>query len=263
MNVREYIESGIIELYVMNALSATERAEVATLAQQYPEIQAEIEDVEAMMQVYSQAHAITPKPELKEQILNKIKQEQTQTPEQPTTTKPQAPRPPLSILSILPYALATILGIATFYFYQQYQSVKTEKAKCEQEQNLLLLKNKNQVADLEQKLNILKSGDTKIIPLLGLPTVNKDFKATVYWNAKEKATYLTIQNLPEPNSDKQYQLWAIVDKKPVDAGVFNYSRSEIQAMKAFDHAEAFAITLEPQGGSVAPTLEKMYVLGTL
>ena len=90
-----------------------------------------------------------------------------------------------------------------------------------------------------------------------------DLEATVYWSASKNATYLAIRNLPEPPADKQYQLWAIVDKKPVDAGVFEYNLSEIQSMKVFEEAQAFAVTLEPEGGSKSPTLEKMYVLGTL
>ena len=56
MNIREYIESGVIELYVMNTLSEAEAAEVEALTLQYPEIQSEIEEVQSVMQLYAQAH---------------------------------------------------------------------------------------------------------------------------------------------------------------------------------------------------------------
>ena len=46
MNIQEIIESGIIELYVMNALPEDEAMQVAALAVTHPEIRAEIEDVE-------------------------------------------------------------------------------------------------------------------------------------------------------------------------------------------------------------------------
>ena len=259
MDIRQYIESGIIELYVMNALSANEMAEVEALARQHTEIQAEIDSVQSIMQSYSQAHALTPNPQLKNKILNKI---QAEAQGEIETLKQTTSKTPLSIFTVLAGLTALVLGITTFYYYQQYQVFKLGKEKCEEDKNVQLLKTHNQIADLGQKLNILKSADTKIIPLNGLP-ISKDSKATVYWNAKEKATLLTIQNLPTPAPDKQYQLWALVKGKPVDGGVFDYSLTDIQTMKIFENAEGFAITLEPQGGRTEPTLEKMYVLGIL
>jgi anti-sigma-K factor RskA len=59
---------------------------------------------------------------------------------------------------------------------------------------------------------------------------------------------------------KQYQLWAIVDGKPVDAGMVGDCEG-LCKMKVINRAEAFAITLEKEGGSSAPTLTAMYVMG--
>ena len=128
--------------------------------------------------------------------------------------------------------------------------------------NTKLLENQKVIVQLEHKLNILRRADTKAIDMKGLG-IAPDAKVLVYWNPIEKSTLLSIQNLPVPPKGKQYQLWAIVDKKPVDAGVFMYDATAVQEMKAFDHAEAFAVTLEPEGGSTAPTVDKMYVLGTV
>ncbi|WP_338038974.1 hypothetical protein [Maribacter litopenaei] len=47
MDVQEYIASGILELYVAGILSEKENLEVHTYAQEYPEIKAEIEAIEA------------------------------------------------------------------------------------------------------------------------------------------------------------------------------------------------------------------------
>jgi anti-sigma-K factor RskA len=63
----------------------------------------------------------------------------------------------------------------------------------------------------------------------------------------------------------QYQLWAIVDGKPFDAGLLIETKTadnkyNIQKMKSFGKAEAFAITLEKKGGSATPSMDKMYVI---
>jgi anti-sigma-K factor RskA len=69
--------------------------------------------------------------------------------------------------------------------------------------------------------------------------------------------------LPLASADQQYQLWAIKDGQPIDAGVLpqQFAYSDLIAMKNIDNAQAFAITLEKKGGVASPTLTEMYVLG--
>ncbi|MFN3939001.1 MAG: anti-sigma factor domain-containing protein, partial [Chitinophagales bacterium] len=74
--------------------------------------------------------------------------------------------------------------------------------------------------------------------------------------------FIVGADLPPTAADKQYQLWAIVDGSPVSAGLLDSdSTNVLQKMASFKDAQAFAITLEPKGGSVHPTLEAMVVLG--
>ena len=70
-------------------------------------------------------------------------------------------------------------------------------------------------------------------------------------------------NLPLAPSDKQYQLWAIVDGKPVDAGIIGDCNGGLCKLKNIPKASAFAITLEKKGGSPTPTLTAMFVMGAI
>ena len=91
--------------------------------------------------------------------------------------------------------------------------------------------------------------------------------ATVYWDTTSKDVYLLVNNLPQPPGEKQYQLWALLDGKPVDVGMIDNSsfigekRLLIQ-MKNVSGAQAFAITLEDKGGKPTPQ-GAMYVMGKL
>ncbi len=90
--------------------------------------------------------------------------------------------------------------------------------------------------------------------------------ANVYWDSTTKDVYLLINNMPQPVSEHQYQLWALINGKPVDLGVVEYSlwqKNLLVRMKNVQKAEAFAITLEPKGGSENPTMDEMYVMGKL
>jgi anti-sigma-K factor RskA len=64
--------------------------------------------------------------------------------------------------------------------------------------------------------------------------------------------------------ENQYQLWAIIDGKPVDAGVFDGNLAGLVKMKEIPSgAKTFAVTIEPRGGNASPTLEKMQVVGNV
>jgi anti-sigma-K factor RskA len=90
-------------------------------------------------------------------------------------------------------------------------------------------------------------------------------RATVIWNETNGQVFFTLQDLPQPAPGQQYQLWALIDGQPVDAGVFDYETGNLQALKSValngGNLDAFAITLEPTGGSTVPTLTNMYLLG--
>jgi anti-sigma-K factor RskA len=63
-----------------------------------------------------------------------------------------------------------------------------------------------------------------------------------------------VNNLPQPASDKQYQLWALLNGQPIDLGMIEVKQERLlYRMKNVQNAQAFAITLEPKGGSPAPT----------
>ena len=117
--------------------------------------------------------------------------------------------------------------------------------------------------DFEQTLNLIRDPAMVVVKMPGVPnSPSPSSLATVYWDSRSRDVYLMINNLPLPAGDKQYQLWALVDGKPVDAGVFDVKDAlSLVKMKNIPKAQGFAITLEKRGGSPAPTLDAMYVMG--
>ena len=104
----------------------------------------------------------------------------------------------------------------------------------------------------------------KPVTLKGTPN-HPNALATIYFDTESNEAYLMVNNMPAAPSDKQYQLWAIIDGKPVDAGVFNSSgdTSRLQKMGRFENAQAFAVTVERVGGSPTPSMETMVVIGSI
>ena len=81
-----------------------------------------------------------------------------------------------------------------------------------------------------------------------------DALAKIFWMKNTGDVYVDPTNLPQAPSGMQYQVWAIVDGKPVDAGMIATEKGvyKIQKMKSFGKAQAFAITLETAGGNPTP-----------
>ena len=117
-----------------------------------------------------------------------------------------------------------------------------------------------------QDLNVVQSKYSEPVRLNGL-NETPDATAKIFWLKNTGEVYVDPSNLPEIPAGKQFQLWAIVDGKPIDAGLIETSTNKlkyrIQKMKAFGKAQAFAITIEKEGGNNTPTMEKMVVMGKL
>jgi anti-sigma-K factor RskA len=99
------------------------------------------------------------------------------------------------------------------------------------------------------------------VTLADVPGKQNGFMTTLFWEKSTKDVYILTNKLPPPSPGKQYQLWALVDGKPVDAGMLDLNCQGACKMKNIQKAQAFAITLEKKGGNPTPTMEQMFVMG--
>ncbi len=67
--ITEYIESGILELYVLGELTPAEAEEVKQMASSYPAVRQELEAIRENLEQYALAHAVTPRPLMKSLFL--------------------------------------------------------------------------------------------------------------------------------------------------------------------------------------------------
>lgn len=77
----------------------------------------------------------------------------------------------------------------------------------------------------------------------------------VIWSAERDRVAVIANGLPEPGPDRVYELWAIVDDTPVPAGLFTPDDGGVRTAVDIDDVDAAAwgVTVEPSGGSSAPT----------
>lgn len=72
MNLKSYIESGIIERYVLNDLPVNEKRGVERMLHTYPELREELNAIELALQSYATSQKITPPHYLQEQVIKSL-----------------------------------------------------------------------------------------------------------------------------------------------------------------------------------------------
>ena len=284
MNVERYIASGKLEAYVLGELNEAEEQEVLRMAQEHPEVKEELNALERTQEQLAFDCAINPPDSARAALFSQIGVDEAATNAESslsTGSDSKALNPPslkstekTTTTRMLPRwvpvgmaAAITWIVLATgaaLYFWQQWQQTE-EDLQIASAQNVEIAQQYDQVQrtsqSLEKQVDILSDPSVQRIALQGLD-IAPDAQAVVYWNSNAQSVFLNSAGLPQPGSNQQYQLWAIVDGKPVSAGVVPVDASDdLLTMEQIANASAFAITLEPLGGSAAPTMEAMYVMG--
>jgi hypothetical protein len=96
------------------------------------------------------------------------------------------------------------------------------------------------------------------------PANSSHCMAHIFWDSLSTNTFLLIGNIPQSVSDKQFQLWALMDNQPINLGVFDSKKEgQLIQMANVDKAKDFVITMEQKGGSLTPTMEALYAIGKL
>lgn len=268
MNIKEYISSGIIESYVLGLASDAERQEFEALCRQYPELVEARDRFERQLEAELLADAPAPPVFLKERVLEALEAESANPAPALAASRPAQVRP----INPWKWAAAACVLLAAGSLYW---AVSTNRRLEHLEQTVTaqnpgdslrqqLQATRGELAELKHEAEMLRNPNLKMTSLQSVPTAPTRSHVAVFWDSTSKDVYLMIQNLPAPAADKQYQLWALIDKKPVDLGVFELRQDKLMVkMKNVQNAQAFAITLEPKGGSPSPTLQNMYVYGEL
>ncbi len=259
MDVKDYIASGILELYVAGQLSEEENLEVAAMAEKHPDVRKEIEEIEKAVMALAGAAAPGSAPGF-EALRQRIRSSETPVVSMESTKTPW--------FSYMGWAASVVLAIGLLWMYNNNRELKEEIEAASGEKFLLEEQIANATSSLEETqrlFNALREQGISIVTLAG-QDVSPSSYAKVYWNKEEKTVYVDAMGLPEPPPGMVYQVWSLkLDPlTPTSVGLladFSSDSNRIFPLSNPNDSEAFGITLEPAGGSETPTLEQLYTLG--
>jgi len=287
-NYQEIIESGRLEQYALGELDPAAQAEVEAQARRYPQVRQELDELLIGLGVYTEAHAVTPPAGMRDRVLGRVLAEIGTT----TAAAPVAEAPTMRVSASNPHVASAAVPAATpaarsngwaiaasialllslvgnALLYTNWQNTSKELAVALDEQTRFASSTQvmeRRLSSTQEQLHVLRSPDEyKMVALAGTPA-HPTARARVLYNKTEHRVYIDVAQLPPLPAGKQYQLWALDNGKPVDAGMLTAATTAgdgLQQMKDIGSAQAFAMTVEPTGGSAGPTMNTMTVIGNI
>lgn len=276
----------MIDSYVLGSVSSQERQEIQCLSKIYPEIAEELQRAELALEAYAFSIAVTPPAALKQSILDRIKnveQDEAITAENTvdfaTTADSSNVLQETKAIQLPTYfkwsaaaSVLIIVGLSFLYMnasktqselsetLASVEATAKEQQKTMEDQLASMDLNLQQIQDREA---FFSAPNTRKLALAGTD-VQPNASASIYWDETTGKVILASLGMPTPESGKQYQLWAIADGKPVDLGVLAKDKQFSPSINvSASNVQAFAITLEKEGGSPTPNLEQLYLIGNV
>jgi anti-sigma-K factor RskA len=177
-----------------------------------------------------------------------------------------------STSSTLPWWFAAAASIAAIIFAAQWRSTSSELDELRAElatvrgqlasAESLRASAERAVADSASRLAVLTAADSITVPLAG-QSPSPNATGRVVWSPT-RGVIFSAANLPPLPAGRVYQLWAVTTPAPVSLLLVSPAAGQADAIAAAPAGvapQAFALTIEPDGGSPGPT-GAMYLVGS-
>ncbi|MBC8076870.1 MAG: anti-sigma factor [Chloroflexales bacterium] len=233
--------------YALGALEPAELREVADLVRARPELRQRIAEFQLLAtQLPYALPTAEPAPDLRARVLARA-------------SGTEQPRPPTGAqrggwfrswgLSALLGALAVLLLVATLVIRAQLGQQQQQLA----QQTQMIERQQQQLGEQQQFVALLNA------PGAQLATISDEAGSATLIRAPDNGAALAARLKPLA-ADRTYQVWLLAgDQPPTSAGLLAVSASGDGVLllpasqPTLSEAAVFAITIEPSGGSAAPT----------
>lgn len=249
-DIYSFLESGLLEKYVVGDVTIAESERVESYISKYPEVASKYESLQNNLEIISELNAVNPP----KGVLQNIFAELDDTPVITMYTKQKTA---LKWYSFVSTAAAVIFAAFTLFFYNQNRQLTDENQVVVEE----IFDLRSDIEDTNNKLESvmnqllrLNNPETEKYILRG-NTRAKDLKTVAYVNPKEKTSMVEVVSLPQLPEEQCYQMWAQMQDRMVNLGILDPSERNLRQIPYTEDALSFNITIEPKGGNETATLE--------
>ena len=238
-----FLESGLLDKYVIGDTTAQETSKVETYLDKYPELQEEYEILQEQLEISARANAVKAPINTLDDILTTIHD----TTVIEMNTKPRIPY----WFSIAASFAALVFAGTSYIFYNKSNDLKEENNTIAEEIFDLrddIDNNNNKLDNVMSELKKLNDPETYKYILRGNERA-KELKTVAYINPINKSSLIDVVSLPELSDEQYYKMWAQVNDKMIDLGILNPTYGNLKSVPYIEDALSLSITIENKNGT--------------
>ncbi|WP_298329005.1 anti-sigma factor [uncultured Dokdonia sp.] len=238
--VSQFLESDLLERYLMGTTSPIESQEAEHYIAKYPEVKQTYIELQENLENYAASYAVKVPEELRATIVNVARNK---------------PKRALPILAITACMIAAFFGLVAIMIYKQNQELLDDRRFTS---NLLenlnddIVSNREMLQSVEEQFMILNNTSTQKYILQGNVRAQR-LEAVAYVNELEQRSYIHVNTLPELPDEQVYQMWASVDGTLVPLDILKVTKDNLVEIPYEERMASINITIEPKGGSKEAT----------
>lgn len=247
--VHTFLDSGLLEKYLIGATSSSETVEVESYINKYPEVKEEYDILQDHLELVARTQAIRPPSYTLDVILDAID-------DKPVIQMHTTRKVPFWF-SIAASVAALVFAGTSYIFYNQSQMLLNENNTIADEIFDLrgdIDSNNDKLDGVMRQFMKLNNPETEKYVLRGNDRA-KDLKTVAYINSIEKSSLIDVVSLPEISEEQSYQLWAQMQDKMVNLGILDIADRKLKSVPYIEDALSLSITIEPKGGTDNASLE--------
>lgn len=245
-----FLESGLLEKYVVGDTTFSESEKVESYISKYPEVRSKYDLLQDNLEIISQLNAVDAPKDTLFNILDAIE-------DKPVIHLYSKERRVSIWYSIAASVAAVLFAISATFFYVKNQQLMNENQVVVDE----IFDLRSDIEDTNSKLESvmkqfmrLNNPETEKYIIRGNRRA-KDLKTVAYINPKEKTSMIEVVSLPQLPEEQCYQMWAQMQDRMVSLGILSEADRDLKSIPYTENALSFNITIEPKGGNETATIE--------
>ncbi len=242
--LHSFLQSGILERYLVGDTSTAENLEVEHHISNYPEVANAFEELQQNLEIMAKVDAV----EAPLGVLNNI----LQATKENTEVKSIAPKK-VQWFNIAASITILLLAGSTALLYIKNQELKIENQIVVEEIYDLrddIQNNDAKLKNLALEMEKLNNPDSKKYLLEGNDRA-KDLKTVAYINPIEKTSMIDVISLPKLPENQYYLIRAELENKMVNLGILDDSERRLKPIPYMEDALALSITIENRDGDAS------------
>ena len=256
--INTFLDSGLLEKYLIGTTTAVETEQVEAYISKYPEVQNAYNTMQFNLEVVAKSNAI----EAPKDILNTILDELDDAPVLNLNTFQKYKS--WYKLGVAACVASIIFAGTSFMFFKQNQKLNDYNNRLNEENQVVVdeifdlrsdIENNNKKLDaVMQQFVKLNDPETYKYIIQGNNRAS-ELKTVAYINPKEKTSMIDVVSLPKLPEEQCYQIWAELQGKMVSLGILTEEDRQLRAIPYTEDALALNITIEPKGGNSIASLD--------